>query len=184
VTFPLLGEPMALDLVNTVVRVGQQDEQDLLADQDGFEAWWSAQLERLAPTPARSQQLVAAAGELLALRSAVRQLLDTVGQEEAPPGGALERVNRLAAHGAPQIAWATPRPVLTTRASTRNPLLVAVAVSAVDLLTGPQDAVRSCAHPACTLLFHDPAGRRQWCSAATCGNRARAARHYARHHPR
>ena len=44
--------------------------------------------------------------------------------------------------------------------------------------------VRRCANPACVLLFLDisKSGRRRWCDMATCGNRAKAAAHYHRHH--
>jgi predicted RNA-binding Zn ribbon-like protein len=36
----------------------------------------------------------------------------------------------------------------------------------------------------CILFFYDTlrSGRRQWCSMAGCGNRAKARRHYARSH--
>jgi predicted RNA-binding Zn ribbon-like protein len=50
----------------------------------------------------------------------------------------------------------------------------------VDLLTGP-DAVklRACHAPGCVLYFMRSHPRREWCSDS-CGNRARAARHYER----
>ena len=45
--------------------------------------------------------------------------------------------------------------------------------------TGPRD-IRCCANPGCGWLFVDRAGRRRWCSMATCGNRQKARRHAAR----
>ena len=51
-----------------------------------------------------------------------------------------------------------------------------------ELLTSPMvTAVRDCAAPECTLLFVPAHPRRQWCSAARCGNRARVARYYEAH---
>jgi hypothetical protein len=41
--------------------------------------------------------------------------------------------------------------------------------------------LRPCYAPGCVLYFLRDHPRRQWCSAG-CGNRARVARHYARHH--
>jgi predicted RNA-binding Zn ribbon-like protein len=62
--------------------------------------------------------------------------------------------------------------------------LLAVAWAAADLLTtvGPA-RVAACPGDGCGWLFHDPRGRRRWCSMAWCGNRAKARRHSARHAP-
>jgi len=56
------------------------------------------------------------------------------------------------------------------------------AVSYVELLTDDPSRIRRCAHPECVLYFYDtsPKRSRRWCSMAGCGNRAKAARHYAR----
>ena len=62
-----------------------------------------------------------------------------------------------------------------------------VALSARELLLAlPGGRLRVCAGDECGWLFLDSskAGRRRWCSMADCGNRAKARRHYARHHPR
>src|SRR5580704_15548830 len=55
--------------------------------------------------------------------------------------------------------------------------------AAGDLLAGPRlDRVRRCANPECGWLFLDDsrAGKRRWCSMQSCGNRAKARRHYHR----
>jgi predicted RNA-binding Zn ribbon-like protein len=55
--------------------------------------------------------------------------------------------------------------------------------SAADLLTSPMlTTLRLCASDACDWLFLDGSrnGSRRWCSMRTCGNRAKARRHYAR----
>ena len=182
-TFPLLGEPLALDLLNTVVRTGLV-ELDLIRDAEAFTNWRSAQLARLSAGPYGESKTKVNMAAVRSLRTDIRLLFDALGEEQ-PPGGVLERVNELAAHGAPQLRWATPRPALTRlQPAGEDPVLIAAAVSAVELLGSPGAGIRPCANPTCTLLFHDPGGRRQWCSSASCGNRARAARHYARQHPR
>jgi predicted RNA-binding Zn ribbon-like protein len=62
-------------------------------------------------------------------------------------------------------------------------LLAPVLWSASDLLAGPVGAqVSRCANPDCLFLFVDTsrAGNRRWCSMSSCGNRAKARRHYHR----
>jgi predicted RNA-binding Zn ribbon-like protein len=55
--------------------------------------------------------------------------------------------------------------------------------SAAELLASDEiGKVRQCAADGCSWLFVDRSrgGRRRWCSMATCGNRAKARRHYRR----
>jgi predicted RNA-binding Zn ribbon-like protein len=62
-------------------------------------------------------------------------------------------------------------------------LLWPVVRAAAALLTSPDLArVRECEAPDCTWLFLDRsrAGKRRWCSMTSCGNRAKARRHYHR----
>ncbi|NMO90964.1 CGNR zinc finger domain-containing protein [Actinomycetospora sp. TBRC 11914] len=80
---------------------------------------------------------------------------------ERDEGGALVRVTR--SHGSAALA-----------------VVAAVAEQAVDLLAGSAD-LRACRAPGCVLYFVRQHARREWCSAG-CGNRARVARHYRRHH--
>lgn len=58
-----------------------------------------------------------------------------------------------------------------------------IARSAADLLTSDEArSLRECAGAGCSWLFLDRSrnGRRKWCSMSSCGNRAKARRHYAR----
>ena len=63
-------------------------------------------------------------------------------------------------------------------------LLAAVLWSASDLIVGEHVAsVRQCANAACRWLFLDASrsGSRRWCDMRSCGNRAKARRHYHKH---
>jgi predicted RNA-binding Zn ribbon-like protein len=77
-------------------------------------------------------------------------------------------------------------PVLTERAPADSPrrALGMVALDAAEMLgTAPQRGrIRICASETCSGRFFDrsPAGRRRWCSMATCGNEAKARRHRAK----
>jgi len=59
-------------------------------------------------------------------------------------------------------------------------LVIPVVESAADaLILGELSRVRRCADQRCQRVFFDNTknGRRRWCDMATCGNRAKAARH-------
>lgn len=65
-------------------------------------------------------------------------------------------------------------------ASPTRSALAELGYHAIELLTGPTAAtLRACHAPHCVLYFVKSHPRREWCSQA-CGNRVRAARHYAR----
>jgi len=68
-----------------------------------------------------------------------------------------------------------PTPTSPTRVA-----LAELAHDSIDMLTGPSATkLRACHGPGCVLYFVRSHPRREWCSE-TCGNRARAARHYRR----
>lgn len=59
-------------------------------------------------------------------------------------------------------------------------LMIPIVESAADaLILGELPRVRQCADARCARVFYDGTknGRRRWCDMATCGNRAKAARH-------
>jgi predicted RNA-binding Zn ribbon-like protein len=72
---------------------------------------------------------------------------------------------------------------LQPTARARGSLIVAgiarVAASVVELLgsSAADSSLRACHAPGCVLYFVKTHPRREWCSVS-CGNRARAARHY------
>jgi len=67
-----------------------------------------------------------------------------------------------------------------TGTSTVRHALAELAREGSLLFAQPDHPVRACRAPGCVLYFIQQHGRREWCSPE-CGNRARAARHYARH---
>lgn len=180
--FPLLGEPLSLDLVNTRIRKDGA-EVDLLDKPAALTAWLAAESNRhLCSGTATTADLEA----VRAIRDAIAALLAARREGKRPPTKALRTVNDVLLTSAPamKLIWTSaglrPRPHPAVRK--RDALLHVLAMDAAKLLTGPQaELLRVCEHPDCVLQFLALDPRRRWCSASVCGNRARVARHYRLH---
>lgn len=127
--------------------------------------------------------------EARALRDACYAIFAAAAAGERPPVRALEQLNAALALALPhlRLEWAGERAGWRWEAvdgELRSPLWVA-ALSAADLLTSRRlDRVRECDGGTCTWLFVDRSRNRsrRWCDMASCGNRAKARRHYRRTH--
>lgn len=181
---PIRDAPLGVELANTRRAGAAGRIRDTLADPEARRLWLATNAGRLPPGAVAAGDL--GAGELRALRDAVRALLDAVSGGTAPPPAALTLVNAAAA-GAPVarlLCWTAgvdaPRAEQSwVAADSVATLLGALAGATIDLLASPDRAlVRRCGAPGCILFFVRSRRRREWCSAA-CGNRARVARHRA-----
>jgi predicted RNA-binding Zn ribbon-like protein len=121
------------------------------------------------------------------VRAALREVADAIVEERPPRDGALDTVNR-ALH-ARQVIELVPvedgcvsvdhrhvgDPIDDALARLVDPLVL-------ELTTGQPERIRICDNDRCRWVFYDASrtGRRRWCDMATCGNRAKAARHRAR----
>ncbi len=121
-----------------------------------------------------------------AVRAALREVADAIAEQRAPRPGALDAVNR-ALH-ARQVIELIPSPdgVSVDHRHVGDPIddaLARLADPLVKELTGGHpERIRICDNDRCRWVFYDTSrtGRRRWCDMATCGNRAKAARHRAR----
>ncbi len=126
-------------------------------------------------------------GESIALREALYRIFFAAAEHRPPGDGDIGLVNRALA-GAPArrilahrdrgFGWRIEREGFSAPA-----LLGPVLWSAGDLIVGPDAArLRHCANDRCLWLFLDDSknGSRRWCSMQSCGNRAKAHRHYVR----
>jgi predicted RNA-binding Zn ribbon-like protein len=184
----LLGGHPAIDFCNTRAGWGDPIPGEYLQTYDHL-AVWAAAAGLIAPSAAAEVRRLAGerpGAARAALRHALsfRDALYTVWLDRSP-GGDWEAVagEAATAAGAARLEllrdgraeWVIPR-----RTGLRLPAL-AVAKAAAELLgTRPAPAVRACPGRGCGWLFLDRTGRRRWCSMATCGNRAKVRRHYAR----
>lgn len=177
--FRWLGEPLAIDLANTVMTTPGGESVDLLATAEDLRAWIEAEGGRLGGYVFDPADL----DEVRELRDAVRELLGAAVGGADFPLRSLRRVNATSAAApvAPQLALdASGKPGAAEWAGENGTLSTAlgkVARSTIELLSGPERArLKVCGAPSCGMFF---LGARRWCCSA-CGNRARAARHYRR----
>ena len=129
----------------------------------------------------------AGATTLRELRDAVRVLAADRTADPRPVAnghqervaGAVEVVNRVSALAPSWPVLVDGRVAVEYDASEADRSLGVLAADAVALF-GSETELRACLAPGCVLYFVKDHPRRAWCSTA-CGNRERAARHYARH---
>jgi len=165
---PLTTEPLSLDLLNTEW-IQDGERRDLLAEPDGVAIWLGTAGHADAPADA------AALAALIDARAAIRTAI--VQPDDAAA------LNAVLDHGRvrEQLGPAGPERSLDVDTEQwRVPWLAAQ--NLLELLRAGPDRIRRCAGHGCVLYFYDASrsGRRQWCSMAACGNRAKARRHYER----
>lgn len=164
---PMTGESLAVGLVNTRRRRGTGTV-DLLANAAGLASWLAA-THQADVDDAEAVRLAA-----MVARDAICAAIDRAPDADAGLNAVLARgvIVRAVRGGA-----VTDRVLFADEAWA--PAWRAVA-DYVQLTSQTPDSIRRCASPDCILCFHDPQGRRRWCSMSGCGNRAKARRHHAR----
>jgi predicted RNA-binding Zn ribbon-like protein len=182
--FRLLGEPLAVDLVNTLI--APTFGGDLVATPGQVVEWLRAEADRL-PADALEPPEVE---RLAALRHALRALFDAALDGTAPPPAPLRTVNAASLAATPyvELDWtagggpqAHARGGLGQGGDPGILLLAEIARSGIQLLGGSdRNRLRRCEGPDCTLLFVATNRRRRWCAPHLCGNRVRVARHHRR----
>jgi predicted RNA-binding Zn ribbon-like protein len=195
VTHEILIAPkrdLALDFANTVAWRGSAPEDSL----GGFEdlvRWCSARgaldravSERIARWAKQHPQNAAAIiEEAKQLREAIYRICFAAAERKtlnprdlAILNRAMEQAparTRIVEHRGKTLGWQVEREGITAAN-----LLADVLWSAGDLVTSDMSRVRHCSNPKCVWLFLDDSknGTRRWCSMQSCGNRAKAHRHY------
>jgi len=175
-------EPAAVQLMDTVWadRAGRHDALASVADLRRF-------LDGRPGAPAGR----VTSGDLArarTLRDALRRLAaDVTGDDRSGAGTAMTEADAVAAVNS-ALADAPP-PVLRrvdggwqVDAGARRSVpavLAGLAMEGAALVANPDRPLRACRAPGCVLYLVKDPPRREWCGV-TCGNRVRAARHYAR----
>ncbi|MFJ4435457.1 CGNR zinc finger domain-containing protein [Streptomyces sp. NPDC088923] len=184
----------ALSLASTIRHDGDGGVADDLDTLDGLRAWLD-EAAPLLPGAPRWEASEALRGEVRALRGAVRALFargvrpGPVSSADAdrlqPADEALALLNATAARVPLRQVLDWPKgaaPAVRLEPDPRTDTLPAsLARAALDFLAAPDFArLRACTAPRCVRYFVRRHGRQEWCKPS-CGNRARAARHYRRH---
>jgi predicted RNA-binding Zn ribbon-like protein len=123
---------------------------------------------------------------LRSARAAMRAVADAVATRSAAPAAALKLVNGLLRQREVTELVPTADGLAVGHRHVGDPVADALARLAEPLVnvvaSGEGDRLRICANDECRWVFYDTSrtGRRRWCDMATCGNRAKAARHRAR----
>jgi predicted RNA-binding Zn ribbon-like protein len=179
--YPRLGLPLALELVNTEFALGGHPC-DGIDSIEQLREWLRLNAELFdVPSPPLTSNLLQ---RFRTLRTALRALFGAAKEAHEPPATALQYVNHVAAASPRferlEFVHDTPWMTVVDVADATSAALACVARSAIEVLAGPDRAeIGRCEAPACVLFFVKDSRRRHWCSAS-CGNRARVARHYAR----
>jgi len=173
--FLWVGNHPGLDFCNTEP-ILEDGTVELLAAPADLQDWLGA-----AGAASRSigwRPSTATLGWARSLRHAMRDLLDpTVANPKARQelNAVLAEVPATAAIGTDgRLELVAGDPDMQLRLD-----LMCLVVTATEL---DSSRLRRCANPACVLLFYDASksGQRRWHDMSTCGNRAKAAAHYAR----
>ncbi|MFJ5293009.1 CGNR zinc finger domain-containing protein [Streptomyces sp. NPDC088348] len=196
---PLLGEPLPVELMNTIW-ADRDGVHDALRDPEGTRAWLHAVSSRIdlmtpdALDTLTTSDLDSLGGRLVGLRDALRRLAAEATEDPRRAAAsdireleaAVTALNR-AAGDTPHwsaLSWKPdqePSRHVRTGGQTASAAVSAIAEDAITLFSqGTRQHLRACLAPGCVLYFLKNHPRREWCSAG-CGNRARSARHYQRH---
>lgn len=192
----LTGGTLCLDFVNTVDPRHAAGRREYLSDFRALAEWGR---HAGATGPADTQQLLTVAARApgkarhvlhraITLREALYRIFTAATAGQPPPPGDLATLNTelTAALAHTQLAY-TPAG-FSERWDDRQPrldrVLWPVARDAADLLIrGPIERVRECPGAGtCGWMFLDlsKSATRRWCDMRSCGNRAKAHRHYSR----
>jgi predicted RNA-binding Zn ribbon-like protein len=139
-----------------------------------------AELERDAADPEGGERTLA---RIRRVRAAMRELVDAVVEARPPAQRDLDEINRALR---PHYTWylvPAHDGVSLDHKHEGDPIAGALArlseSIASEVSEGHPEQLRVCANEDCAWVFNDTSrtGRRKWCDMATCGNRAKVARH-------
>ena len=193
-----VGEDICLGFANTLTWRGSAAPVETLADFAALLAWVQASAALPSPAgrelarwgdehPLKAAQVFA---EAIVLREAIYCIASALACGEPIRGQDFAALSRAVAQAPVRqqlvrasvgYAWRIELGKVGRAGVSAATLLAPVLWSAADLVVGgARRRIRRCANDACLWLFVDASknGTRRWCDMASCGNRAKARRHY------
>lgn len=169
-----LGEPLPVDVANTVRRRGAT-YRELWRTWADVLAWAGHQAARLPPLTAGDESRLA---ELREVRDDVFAVLRATADHRPYPPEAAARLNaRARAH--PVVRQLGPHPG-ATRTTPPDDLMAHIVHATIEFAGSPDaERLALCDAPSCGQFFLRDRTNQQWCGPA-CGTRARVARHASR----
>jgi predicted RNA-binding Zn ribbon-like protein len=172
----LLGDHLALDLLNTQMMV-EGRKRDLLVDDKDAARW----LEQVGLGPA-DELTGLEDGRLLAQLRLLRDSIDSLvaARRDNLPADP-SALNAFLRPAVPQLSWDGAGPPVLERFQQADGVvrrLSQIAFAAAQLLAeGDVQLLRKCESADCSLMFYDrtKSHKRRWCSMALCGNRHKVA---------
>jgi predicted RNA-binding Zn ribbon-like protein len=195
--FEFAGGAVCVDFVNTVSNRSGDSPEELLVDYGTLVSWagQAGILSRDEQGDLRAAGRADPGGAAAALGEArsLREEIAAAFAAAPAAGGAPRARSQLAKRAGRYLSRAEVRPKADGAFEPRFPvtgpvagldgLLGPIAWSALELLLhGEPSRVKVCGDESCGWLFVDESRNRsrKWCSMDSCGNRAKAQRHYAR----
>ncbi len=185
---PAPSEELCLSFANTRFWRGSEPAAtEQLATAKELRDWLASHAAMPARNGRQSSDVDALFDAAITLREAIYRIFLAIGEGRSPPRGDLEIFNRALAETPQRLgisarggsyAWIVAAPSASLGAA-----LAPVVWSAADLMThAAERRIRRCANDKCQWVFIDRSkgGTRRWCDMNSCGNRAKAHRHYAR----
>lgn len=189
IPFLWIGEHPCLDLVNTQMMI-EGRLTDTLRDFADV-ARWAKEADLISEEEAaglRGNGEEAALAQVRELRAELRAMAEGLADGRAVSRATLAHLNALLARRSGHLELQAQGEGFETKFaapfSTPRDLVARLAqVGAEFLVEADVSRVKRCGNPACVLLFLDTtkSRTRRWCSMGLCGNRHKAAAHYARH---
>jgi predicted RNA-binding Zn ribbon-like protein len=190
-----LGGWLCLDFVNTVDRESDGYTEEWLSSYGDLIAWSqhtqiisNQQATQLQASAAQQPELAIIVFETaIALRETIYRIFSALAANNEVVKHDLDALNASLKEALPRLEiTCTTNGFIWSWADNGNQLdciLWRIVRSAADLLTSKQlSQVRECASVGCGWIFLDTSRNRsrRWCNMDTCGNRAKAHRHYER----
>lgn len=177
-----LGRPLAADLANAQLRIGDTDNfHDLFAEPAWLDGWLAAEKSRVGELEPGAA--AARLDDFRRLRDAVREVLSAAVGDYSEPAVAVINEMATCVQTSTTLDIGPEGPALVEHADAGRPsdvVLARIARSAMALVAGEdRTRVRVCPASNCGSVYIAGRAQQRWCSDA-CGNRSRVARHASR----